>query len=318
MKKEALLEVQDIHKNFGNVQALKGVSIAFMPGEVHGLIGENGSGKSTLSSVISGIYKGSGGKMFLEGRPYVPESVLDGERNGIRMIVQEMGTISGITVAANIFAGKENLFSRYGIVNKKAMVKAAGAALAHIGVSDIKADGKIDDESFENRKIVEIARAKYQEIKVLIVDETTTALSQRGRKLIYELMARLKEEGKAVIFISHDLDELTLHCDTVTVLRDGEYIATLSKEEIAPDKMRQLMVGRQIQDDHYRGDYGMETAGEPVLEATDLTLENRLENITFKLRKGEILGVGGLTDSGMHELGKVVFGIEKPDGGLVS
>lgn len=317
MKEGALLEVQDIHKNFGNVQALKGVSIAFMPGEVHGLIGENGSGKSTLSSVISGIYKESEGKMFLEGRPYAPESILDGEKNGIRMIVQEMGTISGITVAANIFAGKENLFSKCGIVNKGAMIKAAEEALCRIGVSDIKAGGKIDEESFENRKIVEIARAMYQEIKVLIIDETTTALSQRGRELIYGLMAQLKKEGKAVIFISHDLDELTLHCDTVTVLRDGAYIATLPKEEIAPDKMRQLMVGRQIQDDYYRGDYETEIAGEAVLEADGLTLKDRLENITFQLKKGEILGIGGLTDSGMHELGKVVFGIEKPDSGKV-
>lgn len=317
MKEEAILCVQDIQKNFGTVQALKGVSVAFMPGEIHGLIGENGSGKSTLSSVISGIYQKDGGKMFLEGREYQPVSILDGERNGIKMIVQEMGTISGITVAANIFAGKENLFARFGIVNKKAMIRAAQQALDDIGASDIRAEKKIDEESFENRKIVEIARAMYQGVKVLIVDETTTALSQRGRELIYRLMDKLKKEGKAVIFISHDLDELTLHCDTVTILRDGVYIDTLKKQEIAPDRMRQLMVGRQIQDNYYRGDYGETCAGEDVLDITELSGEESLKNITFSLKKGEILGIGGLTDSGMHELGKLVFGIDQPESGTV-
>ena len=222
MEKEAILCVKDICKNFGTVKALKSVSTSFYPGEIHGLIGENGSGKSTLSSVISGIYPPDGGSMSLNGQEYRPSSIIDGERHGICMIVQEMGTINGITVAANIFAGQEEKFSRFGIVNKKAMTEAAQKALENIGVSDICASAGIDEESFENRKIVEIARAMCHEVQVLIVDETTTALSQKGRTLIYALMDRLRREGKAVIFISHDLDELTEHCDTVTVLRDGD------------------------------------------------------------------------------------------------
>ena len=233
------------------------------------------------------------------------------------MIVQEMGTIGGITVAANVFAGKEELFSRLGIVNRKAMNRAAQEALDKIGASYIKAENKIDEESFENRKIVEIARAMFNDVKVLIIDETTTALSQKGRELIYQIMDRLKDENKVVIFISHDLDELTEHCNTVTVLRDGVYIKTLHGEEIQPDVMRQLMIGREVQDNYYRDDYDDYRGGEDVITVENVCTEGGLKNVSFALKKGEILGIGGLTDSGMHDLGRTVFGLEKCEKGSV-
>ena len=317
MKKEAILQVNGIYKSFGVVKALKDVSISFLPGEIHGLIGENGSGKSTLSSIISGIYSCNQGEMILDGKVYKPTSIMDGEKHGICMIVQEMGTIGGITVAANVFAGKEELFSRLGIVNRKAMNRAAQEALDKIGASYIKAENKIDEESFENRKIVEIARAMFNDVKVLIIDETTTALSQKGRELIYQIMDRLKDENKVVIFISHDLDELTEHCNTVTVLRDGVYIKTLHGEEIQPDIMRQLMIGREVQDNYYRDDYDDYRGGEDVITVENVCTEGGLQNVSFSLKKGEILGIGGLTDSGMHDLGRTVFGLEKCEKGSV-
>lgn len=317
MKKEAILQVNGIYKSFGVVKALKDVSISFLPGEIHGLIGENGSGKSTLSSIISGIYSCNQGEMILDGKVYKPTSIMDGEKHGICMIVQEMGTIGGITVAANVFAGKEELFSRLGIVNRKAMNRAAQEALDKIGASYIKAENKIDEESFENRKIVEIARAMFNDVKVLIIDETTTALSQKGRELIYQIMDRLKDENKVVIFISHDLDELTEHCNTVTVLRDGVYIKTLHGEEIQPDVMRQLMIGREVQDNYYRDDYDDYCGGEDVITVENVCTEGGLKNVSFALKKGEILGIGGLTDSGMHDLGRTVFGLEKCEKGSV-
>lgn len=317
MKKEAILQVNGIYKSFGVVKALKDVSISFLPGEIHGLIGEIGSGKSTLSSIISGIYSCNQGEMILDGKVYKPTSIMDGEKHGICMIVQEMGTIGGITVAANVFAGKEELFSRLGIVNRKAMNRAAQEALDKIGASYIKAENKIDEESFENRKIVEIARAMFNDVKVLIIDETTTALSQKGRELIYQIMDRLKDENKVVIFISHDLDELTEHCNTVTVLRDGVYIKTLHGEEIQPDVMRQLMIGREVQDNYYRDDYDDYRGGEDVITVENVCTEGGLKNVSFALKKGEILGIGGLTDSGMHDLGRTVFGLEKCEKGSV-
>ena len=255
--------------------------------------------------------------MILDGKVYKPTSIMDGEKHGICMIVQEMGTIGGITVAANVFAGKEELFSRLGIVNRKAMNRAAQEALDKIGASYIKAENKIDEESFENRKIVEIARAMFNDVKVLIIDETTTALSQKGRELIYQIMDRLKDENKVVIFISHDLDELTEHCNTVTVLRDGVYIKTLHGEEIQPDVMRQLMIGREVQDNYYRDDYDDYRGGEDVITVENVCTEGGLKNVSFALKKGEILGIGGLTDSGMHDLGRTVFGLEKCEKGSV-
>lgn len=317
MNENAILQVKGIYKSFGVVKALKDVSVSFLPGEIHGLIGENGSGKSTLSSVISGIYSCDRGEMFLEGKPYKPLSIMDGEKHGICMIVQEMGTISGITVAANVFTGKEELFSKFGIVNKKAMNKAAQEALDKIGATYIRADNKIDEESFENRKIVEIARSMFQDIKVFIIDETTTALSQKGRELLYRIMNKLRDENKVVIFISHDLDELTEHCNTVTVLRDGTYIKTLHGKEIQPDIMRQLMIGREVQDNYYRIDYDDYRGGEDVMTMENVSTESGLKDISFSLRKGEILGIGGLTDSGMHDLGRAMFGLEKCERGRV-
>ena len=314
---DAILKVQGIDKKFDTVHALKGVNISFYQGEIHGLIGENGSGKSTLSSIISGIYPATEGRMFLEGKEYKPTSILDGEKHGVKMIVQEMGTINGITIAANIFAGKEHLFSKYGLVNRKKMIKEAQNALDNIGASDIRADKLSDEESFENRKIVEIARAMYSETKVLIVDETTTALSQKGRSVIYQLMNQLKQNGSAVIFISHDLDELKQHCDTVSILRDGEYITTLRKNEIEPEYMRELMVGRKVNDEYYRTDYGEDCSGEPILNIRGLSGKGLLQDVSFSLKKGEILGIGGLTDSGMHDVGRYIFGIEVPSAGTI-
>lgn len=317
MDRGAVLTVEGISKSFGIVQALSKVSVEFLEGEIHGLIGENGSGKSTLSSVITGVYKADEGQMFLSGDPYAPSGILESGKKGVCMIMQEMGTIGGISVAANIFAGKEHLFAKAGIVDKKKMITEAQKVLDDIGASEIRAEGNIDRQSFENRKIVEIARAMYEDVRVLIIDETTTALSQKGRSLIYDLMERLKKEKKVVIFISHDLDELAQRCDRITVLRDGVMISTLEKQEISPDNMRRLMVGRDVNDAYYRTDYGPVEDKEDVLTVEGVCKGDVLKNISFSVKKGEILGIGGLTDCGMHEMGRVIFGIEKPDYGSI-
>ncbi len=316
MEDKVVLSVSNITKTFGIVKALNQVSIDFRSGEIHGLIGENGSGKSTMASVITGVYRAEDGTMALDGQPYQPESVLDAAGQGICMIVQEMGTIDGISVAANVFAGKENLFAHLGIVRKKEMIRAAQNILDEIGASDIRAENPIGGESFENRKIVEIARAMYEDVKVMIVDETTTALSQKGREILYRLMSRLKDEGKTIIFISHDLDELTQLCDSVTILRDGNFVRDLKKEEITPDVMRKHMVGRDVQDDYYRTDQQKALTDQVVLEVEHVS-SSLLKDISLNLKKGEILGIGGLTDCGMHELGKVIFGIQAPKKGNV-
>ena len=315
--KQVELEIKGMTKTFGPTVALDNVSVSIHGGEVYGLIGENGSGKSTLSSIIAGIQPADSGEMTLDGAPYKPESMLDAQAHSIAMIVQEMGSIPHILVADNIFVGKERRFRKGLFVNKKEMYAEAKKALENIGVYDIAPDAPINSLSFEDRKIVEIARAMYEQPRLLIVDETTTALSQRGRDVVYALMEKQKNEGKAVIFISHDLDEVMTVCTRLTVLRDGKLIGTLTREEMEPDLVRTMMVGREFTGDYYRSDYDGSFGKKVVMRAEKLS-GVQVESLDLELHEGEILGIGGLTDSGIHEIGRLFFGIDKPILGQVT
>ncbi|MCF0228118.1 MAG: sugar ABC transporter ATP-binding protein [Parasporobacterium sp.] len=313
-----LIRAVNIVKNFGLTKALQGVDFTLNSGEIRGLIGENGSGKSTICSIISGVYGCDSGELFLKGEAYKPESMVDAQKKGVAMILQEMGTISGIRVCDNIFIGKEALFTRNGIVQRGKMRKAAQQILDDLGAGDIDAWSMIDTLNFENRKLVEIARAMYDDPDILIVDETTTALSQRGRDIIYRLCDRMSSQGKGVIFISHDLDEIMEHCSALTVLRDGVLIDTLDKNRMEPDLIKSLMVGREMVGDYYRSDYDGSYSDEVVLKLTDIYDGRTLKGFNLELHKGEILGIGGLSECGMHEVGRLAFGIEKPLRGKVT
>ena len=241
-----LFRAEKISKSFGTVHALKEFDISIKAGEIRGLVGENGSGKSTFSSIVAGMQKYDSGTMYLDGKPYEPAGTVDAVNHGVSMVVQEQGTISKISVAANIFFGKENKFAKGGVLNVKEMNKEAARALQSIYVDNIKPDEMIDQLSFEDRKLVELARALYTSPKIWIIDETTTALSVSGRELLYKLMKEKRDEGKAILFISHDIDEIMDKCDSLTVLRDGLFVANLQKEEFDADKIRQLLIGREL------------------------------------------------------------------------
>jgi ribose transport system ATP-binding protein len=316
--KELLLDCQHIYKSFGPTKALVNVDLKVYRGEVRGLIGENGSGKSTLSSIIAGSQLYDKGEMFFKEDPYKPASMLEGQKKGISMVVQESGTIPNLTVAANIFVGKENLFSKGLFINVKAMMAAARKILNKIGAGYINPAAEITTLSFEDRKIVEIARAMYDDPELLIVDETTTALPQKGRKIVYEIMKKMSEEGKAVLFISHDLDELISVCNDVTVLRDGVLVGTMKESEMEVSKIRESMVGREISGNFYRDDWDGSYDDEVVLKAENITCGELLENFSLELHKGEILGICGLSDCGMHDLGRAIFGIDKLATGKVT
>lgn len=318
MEENVLLSVKGMNKSFTSTKAIVDVTMDVHYGEIRGLIGENGSGKSTLASMITGSLKPDSGEMFYEGKPYAPSSMIDSKNQGISILVQEMGTINGISVADNIFMGKEDSFSKVGNVKHGKIINESKRVLADIGEGRIDPAESIDNLSFEERKIIEVAMAMHNNPKLLIVDETTTALSQKGREKVYSIMRRMKEEGKAVLFISHDLGELEEVCDKVTILRDGHYIDTLSEGDITADKMRQLMIGRELSGHYYREDTKASYSDEVVLRVENVSWENELYDISFDLHKGEILGVGGLTDCGMHPLCKIIFGAIKPDKGEVT
>lgn len=313
-----LLRAEGIVKTFGITKALKNVDFSINAGEIRGLIGENGSGKSTLCSIISGIYNADSGNLFLKNEPYDPKDMVDAQTKGVAMIMQEMGTIGGIKVADNIFINKEALFSKGCFVNRGKMYKAAKEILLSLGIDDIDPKAQIDTLNFEDRKLVEIARAMYDDPDILIVDETTTALSQRGRDIIYGLCRKMAEAGKGVIFISHDLDEIMDICTALTVLKDGDLIDTLTKEEMEPGLIKSLMVGRELVGDYYRSDYDGSYDDEVVLKLDNVYDGRQLKGFSMELHKGEILGIGGLSESGMHEVGRLAFGIEKPLQGKVT
>ena len=256
----------------------------------------------------TGIYQLESGEFILDGLNIHPKNQVMANNQGVSIIVQELGTLSGLTVAENIFLGHEDRFIHFGIRNTVAMNNEANRLLKDYGFDHIKAQELVDNYNFEDRKLIEIVKATYFKPKILVIDETTTALSQEGREELYKHMNRIREEGNTVIFISHDLPEILDKSDTITVLRDGEYITTVKSRDVNEDDLKKLMVGREVTGKYYRSDYGSKISDEVVLSVKNVTVKGKIHDVSFDLHKGEILGFGGLSESGMHEIGKAIFG----------
>lgn len=320
MGNEVILVCKDIVKKFGPVNALNGVDFEVRRGEIRGLIGENGSGKSTLTSIMAGMQKATSGTMEYKGKPWNPVTMAEAQEQGVCMILQESNTIRGCTVAENIFAGQIKKFSKFGVVNMRKMIAEAQKLLDSFGVGKIRAADAIDKYSFEDRKMIEIVRSVSSDTEVLVVDETTTALSFDARELFYGLMKKLAEQNKAVIFISHDMNEILEQCTDLTVLRDGNIIGHLTGEEMrqpgAPERIRYMMVGREIGDAYYRSDYDVSHLEEVALEFRDVSV-GPIKNFSLELHKGEIIGFGGLSGCGMRLIGRAGFGLERLSSGGV-
>lgn len=315
-KGEVLVEVKDMCKNFGVTVALNHVNIQFRRGEIRGLIGENGSGKSTVSSIIAGIQPATSGEMIYKGSAWKPANTLEAALNGIGMIVQEAGTIPGITVAENIFLGNYGTFKKGPLIDRARMNGAAAEAMERVGITTIDPSQPAFRYDMQERKLIEIARVMAGEPELFIVDETTTALSHSGRALLYQIMHDAAARNKAVIFISHDLHELMEHCDTLTILRDGVIIDNLEKADFEPGDIKRKMVGREVREDYYRNDmdgYGSQV----VLKADCITTMKDLLCFDLELHKGEILGIGGLSACGMHGLGRALYGLDEVVDGKV-
>ena len=314
---ETVMKVVDLTKTFGPVVALNQVNLEVRAGEIRGLIGENGSGKSTVTSIFSGMQTADSGKMFFRGEPWQPQSMSEALQKGIGMIVQESGTVPGITVAENMFLCQTDRFRKGPFISGRDMFTRAQKALDDIGAGHINAHAITATLDMMDRKLVEVAKIWMEHPMIMVVDETTTSLSQKGRNIIYDLMERMKNDGRSVVFISHDLDEIIEKCDTLTVLRDGKIIRTFEKEEFDPAAIRTSMIGREIVGDYYRSDYDPTCGDEVVIELKDLCYGEKVKHLNLRVHKGEILGIGGLSHCGMHELGKLMFGALKPQSGEV-
>jgi ribose transport system ATP-binding protein len=300
-----LLEVRNISKQFPGVQALDDVSLQFMPGEVHAVVGENGAGKSTLMKIIAGAYTPDSGTIYLGGEKVSFSHPQEAQSKGISIIYQEFNLLPERTVAHNIFLGREP--SRHGVIDLRKMNEQARDVLKEIGVERmISPTVQASSLSVAEQQLVEIAKAISFNAKVLIMDEPTAALTYTEVKLLDDLIGRLKQKGMSIIFISHRLREVFDIAEKITVLKDGKFIQTVNKEHVSPSDVVFLMVGRAL--DHYFPPLGKpEDFGEVALQIKDAS-NDFVKGINLELRKGEVLGIAGLQGSGRTELAQALFG----------
>lgn len=306
-----LIEMRSIRKAFGANIVLNGVDFEVLPGEVHALMGENGAGKSTLIKVLTGIYERDGGTIVVNGREVHYRHPKEAERDGIVVIHQELNVIPTLTVAENIFLGREPKIGRTGVIRYKEMEQQAAAYLRRLGM-DLDPRELAGRLSVGKQQMIEIARAISTNAKCLIMDEPTAALTEREIQALFSVIRTLKQQGVAIVYISHRMEEIFTICDRISVLRDGQFIGTKRVKETNFDEIVQMMVGRQIGE---RFPKRRVTIGEERLRVEQLTKKGLFENVSFSVRAGEVLGVAGLMGSGRTEIMEAIFGARPFDGG---
>ena len=304
-----VLSLSGIEKRFPGVIALSGVDLDLHAGEVTALIGENGAGKSTLVKVLTGIYRPDGGTISMEGRPLRLASAQDATRAGIAAIHQETTLFDELTVAENVFIGHAPR-TRWGLIDHAGMRRRAGEILERIGAR-IDPAARLADLGIASRHLVAIARALSAEAKVVVLDEPTAALSAREIEEVYALVERLRDEGKAILFISHKFDEVFRIADRWSVFRDGALVDSGHIEGVTEDHLVKLMVGRELGQV-----FPQRTAelGETVLKVSNLTHPTEFADVSFDLRRGEILGFYGLVGAGRSEVMHALFGVTRAEG----
>jgi ribose transport system ATP-binding protein len=314
-----LLELKNITKQFGPTYANNNVSFSIHEGEIHGIAGENGCGKSTLMSIIAGMLQKDSGEMYLKGNLYEPKSPKDGNNNGIGMVVQELGLVSNLTIGMNMFLGSMSSFSKFGILNMRNMNREAVKYLSLLDSDSLTPNKKVGELSVEQKKMVELGRALATNPTLLILDELTQAISADKRDILIKIIRDFTAQGKSIIIISHNLEELIELSDRITIMKDGAVVDTLPSVELNVEKLKKMMIGREIKGDYYRNDMEASFGEKIVMQVKELTTVNKeLQNISLELHESEILGICGISDSGSHTLGKVLFGIEKYSSGTIS
>jgi rhamnose transport system ATP-binding protein len=309
---EYILELNKISKSFSGVEVLHEVSFALRPGEVHALLGENGAGKSTLVKIMTGVHQPDKGEILLHGEPVHFSDARESRQAGIAAIYQELSLFPDLDVAENIFVGRQPVTTG-GRVDWRKLYAEAGKLLESLGVKlDLKE--KARTLSIAQQQMVEIARAFSINARILIMDEPTSSLTLHEVDDLFRLVRRLREQGTAVIFISHRLEELYSLADRVTVLRDGSYVGTKPMTEVSRDDLIRMMVGRTITNLFPKQDV---KAGDVVLKVENLTRPGSFYTVSFELRRGEILGVAGLVGAGRTNVARAIFGVEPPTSGRI-
>ena len=315
-KSDLLLECRGIDKNYNGPQVLDGVDFSLRRAEIHSLVGENGAGKSTLIKIVTGITNRNAGTIVFEGHDIPLEhSKNASEKLGIAVIYQELSLIHGMTVAQNIFLTKEPLMSGLPFIDIKKMNAMAQAMIDKYGF-ELKATDIIDQLPIAQRQTVEILKALSNKASLMIMDEPTSSLTATESERLFKIIRLLKSEGITVVYISHRMEEVYDLSDRVTVLRDGKLVSVLEGGEITPAEIIRLMIGRELTEDESHHQM-FKKDGEVVLEVDKLCAEGKLQDISFKVRKGEVLGFGGLVGSGRTELMRAIYGVDPFDSGSI-
>jgi ribose transport system ATP-binding protein len=303
---EPILQMRNVSKSFLGTRVLSAVDFAVYPGEIHALMGENGAGKSTLVKILSGAYTPDpGGEIAIEGSVVHIDGPMAGREAGVAIIYQELSLAPNLTVAENIYLGRE--IARAGLVGRAAMRANVAPLLMRLG-ADFTASSLVGTLSIGQQQLVEIARALHAKSKILVMDEPTTALSAGETQRLFALIRQLRDEGLAVIYITHRMEEVYELADRVTVLRDGARVASLDKAEIRADTIVRLMVGREVSSFYKKEHDPRSQRGAPVLSVVDVADGERVKGCSFMLHAGEVVGLAGLVGAGRTELAHAIFG----------
>lgn len=302
-----LFRMEGITKTFPGVKALDNVYLSVNKGEVHGLVGENGAGKSTLMKVMSGVYQPDSGKIFIEGKETEMTSVKKAQEEGVAIIFQELNLLPHLTVADNIFIGRQP--GKAGWISDKKMHQRAQEVLDELGI-ELNSHQIVGDLSVAQQQMIEIAKAISMDSKILVLDEPSAALTDKEIEQLFKIIERLRQKGVGMVYISHRMEELEQICERVTILRDGQYIGTRNYKDITIEQLVNMIVGRDMENvypTHER------TIGEVVLEANSIK-RGKIVNVNkLEVRAGEILGIAGLMGSGRSEIARCIFGADKAD-----
>jgi ABC-type sugar transport system ATPase subunit len=320
MEDSQVLQMRGIKKAFPGVQALDGVDLEVRSGEVMALVGENGAGKSTLIKILSGAYTADSGEIYIKGQPVKIVDPKHARDLGVSVIYQELNLAEQVSVAENIFAGRE-IVNRFGLIDYRMTYKNAQKWLDELHIKNVDPRDEVRRLSIARKQMVEIAKALSLDSSIIVMDEPTSSLPTASTnpnevnevQILLSTIKKLRDRGKAVIYISHRMEEVFRISDRITVMRDGKLIGVRKTSETNPREIISMMVGRNLEDLY--GKAGERKIGQTVLEVKNLSQGNRLKNISFKARTGEILGVAGLVGAGRTELAKAIFGADPRDSG---
>ncbi|GIQ71420.1 sugar ABC transporter ATP-binding protein [Xylanibacillus composti] len=309
-----ILEMEQISKSFNGVKVLNGVHFELRKGEVHALMGGNGAGKSTLMKILTGVYTKDEGSIKLNGGEVDIHSTTDAENVGISMIFQEFSLIPTLTVAQNIFIGREPRNS-LGLIDDRKAIRMTEKLLEELGV-DIEANQQVSNLGVGYWQMVEIAKALAKDTKILVMDEPTSSLTKRETEVLFAFINRLRSKGYSIVYISHRMEEIFEICDRITIMGDGQHLITANTSEMTMDSVIEYIAGKNLDKFEWKKREDI-SGGEVVLSVKDLHATSRVNGVDFELRKGEILGIAGLMGSGRSETLRALFGIDPVDKGEI-